>query len=287
MHLTAEQDGIYRRLIDHYMETELPLPDNDMALARIAGVSPESFAATSSTLRLFFKQQDGKLYHKKCDEVLEDMNRRYQKNQEKGKRGGEAKAKKYKQKQEPASSSKEQVELDSSKPVPPYLTLPNPTVLKKEKINKKENFKKFYEAYPLKQGRGKAEKAFEKVDAPIETLLAAIATYRKNKPDWQEYAHPASWLNQKRWEDEYEGKPKTTEWPEWKHNLAKRIGESNVVSWFGSAEFKNGAIIVPQKFQADRIRDTFSEDIAAIFGSRKEIIVQNISRETTGESNGL
>ena len=29
LHLTVEQGGIYRRLIDHYMETRQPLPDND------------------------------------------------------------------------------------------------------------------------------------------------------------------------------------------------------------------------------------------------------------------
>ncbi len=43
LHLTAEQDGIYRRLTDCYMETRKPLPDNDLALARIAGVDIDCF----------------------------------------------------------------------------------------------------------------------------------------------------------------------------------------------------------------------------------------------------
>lgn len=75
MHLTAEQDGIYRRLIDHYMETGHPLPDNDTALARIAGVSAECFMHASSIVRAFFKHKnDGYLYHKRCEMILNQQN---------------------------------------------------------------------------------------------------------------------------------------------------------------------------------------------------------------------
>jgi uncharacterized protein YdaU (DUF1376 family) len=73
MHLTAEQDGIYRRLIDYYMESRQPLPDNDFALARIAGVDNDCFKHASSILRAFFEQRDGVLNHKKCDELLDEQ----------------------------------------------------------------------------------------------------------------------------------------------------------------------------------------------------------------------
>lgn len=79
MHLTAEQDGIYRRLIDHYMETRLPLPDNDAALARISGVSHECFKHASSILRAFFKQKNGMLHHKFCDGLLDNQDKRARK----------------------------------------------------------------------------------------------------------------------------------------------------------------------------------------------------------------
>lgn len=87
MHLSAEQDGIYRRLIDHYMETGLPLPDNDAALARIAGISGDSWAMAAAILRPFFRQAEGKLFLKRCDEILEDQTARSRKNAEKGKAG--------------------------------------------------------------------------------------------------------------------------------------------------------------------------------------------------------
>jgi uncharacterized protein YdaU (DUF1376 family) len=87
MHLTAEQDGIYRRLIDHYMETGVALPDNDSALARISGIAIDSWTIAAAILRPFFKPKDGKLFHKKCEEVLADQLARSKKNAEKGKAG--------------------------------------------------------------------------------------------------------------------------------------------------------------------------------------------------------
>lgn len=74
LHLTAEQDGIYRRLIDHYMETRQPLPDNNHALARISGVSGECFEHASSIIRAFFKQEKGGLLsHETCNQLLDEQ----------------------------------------------------------------------------------------------------------------------------------------------------------------------------------------------------------------------
>lgn len=77
MHLTAEQDGVYRRLIDHYMETRTPLPNNGTALARIAGVSTEHWEILKEFVLPFFlpysrngKTDSAMLCHKKCDFLL-------------------------------------------------------------------------------------------------------------------------------------------------------------------------------------------------------------------------
>jgi uncharacterized protein YdaU (DUF1376 family) len=88
MHLDPYQDGCYRRLIDHYMETRQPLPDNDYALARIVGDShPNWVAMASAIVRPFFIAKDGLLYHKKCDEILEDQDKRAKKLSASGKAG--------------------------------------------------------------------------------------------------------------------------------------------------------------------------------------------------------
>jgi uncharacterized protein YdaU (DUF1376 family) len=91
MHLSAEQDGIYRRLIDHYMETRQPLPDNDSALSRIAGVNSDAWAIAAAIVRPFFKPtKDGKLHHRRCDAELDRQDGRNRSQSEKGKKGAEA-----------------------------------------------------------------------------------------------------------------------------------------------------------------------------------------------------
>lgn len=70
MHLTVAQDGAYRRLIDEYYMTRGPLPDNDNALARIAGVSADEWAVLAPAVRPFFEASHGKLIHRRCEEEL-------------------------------------------------------------------------------------------------------------------------------------------------------------------------------------------------------------------------
>lgn len=71
MHLTAEQDGIYRRLLDHYMDTREPLPDNDTALARIAGVNEISWLDAKRILVAYFTHSNGMFHHAFCDKQLD------------------------------------------------------------------------------------------------------------------------------------------------------------------------------------------------------------------------
>lgn len=69
-------------------------------------------------------------------------------------------------------------------------------------------FDRFWAAYPKKVGKGAAEKAFSK--APINGRLADVLTAlerQKHSEQWQRdggqfIPHPATWLNQRRWEDE-------------------------------------------------------------------------------------
>lgn len=90
MHLSPYDDGCYRRLIDYYMESRSPLPDNDHALARIIGDSLANGVANSlAIIRPFFKAKNGLLFHKRCDAILEEQDRRAKKLSENGKKGAE------------------------------------------------------------------------------------------------------------------------------------------------------------------------------------------------------
>lgn len=79
---------------------------------------------------------------------------------------------------------------------------------------KGERFTAFWKAYPRKVGKGAAEKAFSKLkvtDSMLEAMLEAIAA-QKQSTQWrrdggQYIPHPATWLNQRRWEDETDEAP--------------------------------------------------------------------------------
>lgn len=83
---------------------------------------------------------------------------------------------------------------------------------KNKKKNKdkclKGDFAAFWEAYPRKEGKQKAEAAFAKVAVSLDVLLAAIEQQKKSaqwqKDNGQFIPHPATWLNGKRWEDQME-----------------------------------------------------------------------------------
>ncbi len=84
---------------------------------------------------------------------------------------------------------------------------------KEERRKKKEEqdhlFAQFWAAYPRKASKVRAKKEFEKLNPDAEmlvTFLTAIAKW-KESDQWQEdggrfIPYPATWLNQRRWEDE-------------------------------------------------------------------------------------
>jgi uncharacterized protein YdaU (DUF1376 family) len=94
-HLTLAEDGAYRRLIDAYMVQREPLPDNDRALARLAGVGLDEWMAVATNVRAFFRARDGILFHKRCEQELRAQELYSQKQSEKGKKGAFARYSKF------------------------------------------------------------------------------------------------------------------------------------------------------------------------------------------------
>ena len=71
LHLTLEQDAIYRRLIDWYMQNRLPLPSHGTALARICQISLEKWSEHQTIVLGFFKIRGDRYHHKRCDIELD------------------------------------------------------------------------------------------------------------------------------------------------------------------------------------------------------------------------
>lgn len=83
------------------------------------------------------------------------------------------------------------------------------------KDNAREDFEKFWSAYPRKAGnKQKAFESFKKADVSLDVLLKAIEI-QKDSQQWRKdngqfIPHPTTWLNGKRWEDQV-----ATERPGW------------------------------------------------------------------------
>ena len=74
----------------------------------------------------------------------------------------------------------------------------------KRDSNNLDGFDRFWAEYPLKVKRARAEKTWPKALAAagsVDVILAGLDRYKRAKPDWQAWAHPASWLNDGRWND--------------------------------------------------------------------------------------
>jgi hypothetical protein len=90
-----------------------------------------------------------------------------------------------------------------------HRTVKDPRVADKAK----QLFDQFWVSYPKKRSKGRAEKAFQKIH-PDEQLLARMISSigrAKTSEEWKKengrfIPHPATWLNDKGWEDEFDGK---------------------------------------------------------------------------------
>lgn len=71
------------------------------------------------------------------------------------------------------------------------------------------DFDRFWKAYPLKKAKQAALKAWKKINPDkqlVETIIAAVEKQKRwedwNRDNGKYIPHPATWLNQGRWEDE-------------------------------------------------------------------------------------
>ena len=97
----------------------------------------------------------------------------------------------------------------ASSPIP----TPSPTPNKGNTYS--ADFLKFYSAYPLKKGKGKAYSSWKKQKPNLSLCLTAIQDQTREKRELREagkfcaeWKHPATWLNHGCWEDEvYSAEP--------------------------------------------------------------------------------
>jgi len=108
-------------------------------------------------------------------------------------------------------------------------------------LNKKDTkFAEFWDAYPRKAGKQAAERAWKTAvtKADPDTIILAASTFRHdpNRED-QFTPHPATWLNQGRWDDE----PLPSRQPVTKAEV-KQQQRVNLIEWAMQQDQRQGEI---------------------------------------------
>lgn len=91
-HLTTEQHGAYRLLIDECWMREGLLPDDDRLLAKLAGLSSAKWSKTKPEVMAFFVWTPDGWRHKRLSQELDKVATAYAKRAAAGAKGGKAKS---------------------------------------------------------------------------------------------------------------------------------------------------------------------------------------------------
>jgi hypothetical protein len=188
-------------------------------IARAIGMI-EHKGAVEYVLATYFECCELGFYNKRCDEEIE----RFQAKQAQKVAAGKASAERR------ANARSTSVEVESNK----RSTNQEPITNNQDKLprGRADEFELFWSAYPRKEGKGTAIKAWGKAIQKVEPQIIIERVERwkasKNFPEPQFLPMPASWLNAERWSDEFPDEHKssqcaqvfvqegTPEWDRWK-----------------------------------------------------------------------
>jgi uncharacterized protein YdaU (DUF1376 family) len=189
-HLSLAEEAVYRRLIDHYYDTEQPIGlDYKAMIRRLRLDGYEEQVIT--ILNEFFVQTDNGWVNKHCDNKIKAYKNQKKINKNNGKAGGRPKKQTI---TEPVSDGL------------PFVTLTTNNKQETKNNNLKDDrFDVFWKQYPRKVAKPNALKAWSKLkvdDIVLKKMLIAISEQGLASRDQQYIPHPASWLNARRWEDE-------------------------------------------------------------------------------------
>lgn len=239
--MSTLQVGAYILLLCKAWQSNPPasLPASDTVLARLARVDAETWQEIKAGVLVAFQLgEDGRLHNKRLRREFDASVKRIEAARENGRKGGLAKHgavnpeepknllatlvapldRPLKQPLKHSSSGAQatqigELEEKDNPPKPPAKPGGGDgakrTRRRASDAESDPRFLRFWSAYPRKAGKPAAARAFVKLapdDATLEAMLAAVASQRKS-PQWVKdggefIPHPATWLNQRRWEDE-------------------------------------------------------------------------------------
>ena len=186
MNLSLLEHGVYMTLIDHYILNEEPISLDHLDVCWTIGARTDNEkTAVCLILSKFFIKTDEGYRHKRCDEEIA----------------------KYHAKSDKAKESINKRWNKDTNVIRTYNegnTNHKPITNNQEPITNKD-FEKFYAKYPNKVKKERALKAWLKYNPDITVVLKALEYQVSNDRRFREKEftpHPASWLNDKEWENE-------------------------------------------------------------------------------------
>jgi uncharacterized protein YdaU (DUF1376 family) len=196
-HLSLIEEAVYFRLINFYYDTETPIPKETHSVIRRLRLT-EYADVVASVLQEFFVLLDDGWHQKHCDDKILEYHGKAKTNKNNGMKGG--RPKNLTETQSVISGNPDETLIKNNK---------QGTINKELKINNDINlldgFEDFWSLYDYKKSKKAAEKAWLKIRVDsclLIEILHATKDYVKNTPDKTYRKHPATWLNQRCWEDE-------------------------------------------------------------------------------------
>lgn len=197
-HLSLEEEAVYFRLINHYYDTEKPIPLETQSVSRRLRLGSNLGLVNSILQEFFTKTKDGWV-QSVCDELIADYQGNAEKNQTNGKKGGRPK----KNKDLGNNPTKTQSVSNEN---------PNETLTNNYKLlttnHNNIGFDLFWIAYGKKKGKPNALKEWLKLNLQgDEIAIQEIINKAKDQaiaiPDPKFRKDPERWLKGHHWEDEY------------------------------------------------------------------------------------
>lgn len=203
VHLTLLEHGVYRQLIDWYYLEETPIPKiTEVVMRRLCAKTDDEVKAVNQVLSEYFELTEKGYIHCKCDKEIAAFQSKVGRARTNGKLGGRP----LKTEVVISGLSNQNPRKTHAKPTQKLPITHNP--INKDIVESQNGFALFWSAYPKHTARLAAIKAFEKQKINGElTLIISDIEAKKQSDGWrkdggQYIPNPATYLNQRRWEDE-------------------------------------------------------------------------------------
>lgn len=214
--MTLEEEGAYIHLLAHCWDSpDCTLPDDDSELAQLSRMGERWLNGGSTTLRKCFvpyPRKPGRLTNLRLLEEYKKYAEWIQKSRDGGIKSGQVRRKQAKGGCEMVRTIHEPKGNSSSSSSSSLNYRERAgTRIASELNGHGSSFGVFWAAYPKKEGKGACRRWWKerKPDAGLLGLMLAKIEQAKQTRKWNEQGGkfipmPATWLNQERWEDEYQ-----------------------------------------------------------------------------------